>query len=219
MNDKKKCYLSPSILSADFSRLGDEVEVVAKSGCKYVHLDVMDGAFVPNITFGAGVIASFRKRVDIIFDTHLMMNSPERYINDFANCGSDYITVHIEATSHINSCINMIHNYGKKAGVSLNPGTSVSALEEILPFVDLVLVMSVNPGFGGQSFIPTSIAKVAKLDKIRKVNGYNYLINVDGGVSEKNSSELIKAGADLLVSGSAFFKASDKTKFRQTIED
>lgn len=215
----KKCFLSPSILSADFSRLANELAVVEKSGCQYVHLDVMDGAFVPNITFGAPVIKAMRPTSKLIFDTHLMIEKPERYIEDFASSGSDYITVHVESTYHLHSCIKSIHSLGKKAGVSLNPATSLSTLDEILPFVELVLIMSVNPGFGGQSFIETSVDKIKRLDNIRKEKGYNFLINVDGGVNDKNAKTLIDAGANLLVSGSAFFNSKDKNKFRDSIEN
>lgn len=201
--------LAPSILAADFSKLGQEVERIDKEGAQYIHIDVMDGMFVPNISFGLPVISSIRQYTKKIFDVHLMIEQPERYIEEFANAGADIITVHAEATKHLDRVIEQIHNCGKKAAVAVNPGTSLSSIEYALYNVDMVLIMSVNPGFGGQSFIPYSIKKVETMrhmaDEARRPD---LLIEVDGGVTLMNAKELLDAGADVLVAGSAVFKGN-----------
>jgi len=210
MKTEQGCIVAPSILAADFSRVGEGVELVEKTTAQWLHLDVMDGMFVPNISFGPKFIADLRPHSKLIFDTHLMIDKPERYIKEFADCGSDYITVHAEATLHLNRTIGQIHGEGKLAGVSLVPSTPVSAIELVLDAVDLVLIMSVNPGFGGQKFIESSLGKIRELDALRKKHNLSFKISVDGGVSEQNAASLLEAGVDVLVMGSAFFKAEDK---------
>lgn len=202
-----KTEFAPSLLAADFSQLKNELELIEKAD--YLHLDVMDGVYVPNISFGPGIIKAIREKTDLRFDTHLMITKPERYIKDFAEAGADILTVHLEATDHIHRVIQMIKNEGLKAGVSLNPATSLSTLEYILPELDQVLIMSVNPGFGGQSYIPEMTAKISKLKKIIKENNYNCKIEVDGGIKNHNLKEIVKAGADIIVAGSAIFGAKD----------
>ncbi len=201
--------VAPSILSADFSKLGEEVVAIDKAGADWIHIDVMDGCFVPNLTIGPVVINSIRKITNKPFDVHLMINSPENYIESFVKSGSDLITVHYEATNHLHRLINQIKDFGKKAGVSINPATSVTLLEEIIYDVDLVLIMSVNPGFGGQKFIETSIAKIKKLNDLRHKTGTDFLIHVDGGVSNKNILQLKEAGCDAVVAGSYVFKSDN----------
>lgn len=196
--------LSPSLLSADFGNLEQELKALEDAGLKWAHWDVMDGRFVPNITFGPPVIGALRKRSRLFFDVHLMIVEPERYVADFAAAGADLLVVHAEATVHLDRTLREIRRLGMKAGVSLNPSTPVSALENVLDLLDLVLVMSVNPGFGGQSFIPQSYDKIRRLAAMR--DGRDLLIEVDGGVDPDNTSELVRAGADALVSGSAFFR-------------
>lgn len=198
---------APSLLASDFSQLKNEVELVKEAD--YLHLDVMDGVYVPNITFGPGVIKSIRKYSELPFDTHLMITKPERYIKAFAEAGSDIITVHLEATDHIHRVIQLIKNQGIKAGCSLNPATPVESLEYILPELDQVLIMSVNPGFGGQSYIPQMTEKIAKLKGIIEKNNYDCKIEVDGGIKDYNLKEIIKAGADIIVAGSAIFGAEN----------
>ena len=202
-----KTKFAPSLLAADFSQLKAEVQLIKDAD--YLHLDVMDGVYVPNITFGPGLIKSIRKHSQLPFDTHLMITKPERYIKDFAAAGSDILTVHIEATDHIHRAIQLIKNQGIKAGVSLNPATPVESLEYLLPDLDLVLIMSVNPGFGGQSYIPQMTEKIAKLNKIIEENNYDCKIEVDGGIKAHNLKEIVKAGADIIVAGSAIFGKED----------
>lgn len=204
--------IAPSILAADFAKLGSEVADICKGGCDFIHVDVMDGAFVPNISFGSAVMKSLNGYATVPYDVHLMIENPDQYLEEFVTDNTAYITVHYEACPHICRTLSHIKEHGVKAGVSINPGTPVSCLEAVLPFVDMVLVMSVNPGFGGQKFIPETAGKVSRLNKLRKENGYNFEIEVDGGVSDKNSGILISSGADILVAGSAVFKYEDRAE-------
>lgn len=201
----KKTLLAPSLLSADFSDLAGAVKKIETDGGSIVHIDVMDGHFVPQISYGQPIIKSIRKLTALPFDVHLMVEKPELMVDSFAESGADWITFHYEASVHLDRLIHHVHDLGKKCGVSIVPSTPVSFLSEILPLVDLVLVMSVNPGFGGQGFIPYSLEKIRELARIREEHSLDFLISVDGGVSEKNASEIAAAGADILVSGSSFF--------------
>ena len=202
-------YIAPSLLSADFSKLQEEVKDIEQGGAEWLHLDVMDGHFVPNITFGPGLIKALRPHSNLFFDVHLMIENPDKYINEFADAGADMIVVHAEACTHLHRTIQSIHALGKKAGVALNPATSLSTLDYILPELDMVLLMSVNPGFGGQEFIEHSLDKIRELKELIKETGSNALIEVDGGVNAKWAPALWEAGADILVAGSAVFNAPD----------
>ena len=202
--------VAPSILSADFSKLGADVQGICEFGADYIHVDVMDGAFVPNISFGAGVMKSLNNVATIPYDVHLMIEDPDRYIEDFVTPNTEFITVHQEACRHLDRTIQHIHSTGVKAGVALNPATPIVMVEDVLDKVDMILIMSVNPGFGGQKFIPRALDKIRRLDEIRKENGYDFVIEVDGGVNLQNCEELKSVGTDILVAGSAVFKAEDR---------
>lgn len=204
--------IAPSILSADFANLGRDVAQVCDSGADYIHVDVMDGMFVPNISFGAPVMKSLNRISSVPYDVHLMIQDPDRYLEDFITDRTEFITVHAEACLHLNRTIQHIHSLGVKAGVALNPATPESALEYVLSYADLVLVMSVNPGFGGQKFIENSFEKIRRLDQLRKSGGFGYEIEVDGGVNGNNARKLEEAGVDILVAGSAVFKAENRTQ-------
>lgn len=204
--------VAPSILSADFSKLGVDVQEICEFGADYIHVDVMDGAFVPNISFGAGVMKSLNNVATIPYDVHLMIEDPDRYIEDFVTPNTEFITVHQEACRHLDRTIQHIHSTGVKAGVALNPATPIVMVEDVLDKVDMILIMSVNPGFGGQKFIPRALDKIRRLDEIRKANGYDFVIEVDGGVNLQNCEELKSVGTDILVAGSAVFKAESRKK-------
>lgn len=208
----KSIILSPSILSADFSMIKEALSDVENSGCNWVHLDVMDGAFVPNITFGSKFIKDIRKHSDLYFDTHLMIDNPERYIKQFAEAGSNCITVHQEACKNLKETIDQIHGYGIKAGVSICPETDVKVLDSYLDSVDLILVMTVRPGFGGQKFMGECLDKVRYLSSVAD---RKYLISVDGGLNLETAPSAIDAGVDVIVAGSAFFGAEDKKAFKE----
>ncbi|MFA5513739.1 MAG: ribulose-phosphate 3-epimerase [Sphaerochaetaceae bacterium] len=210
MNKELKGIVAPSILSADFSKIDSELIQLIENGVKYIHLDVMDGSFVPPITFGAKLVKDIRYHRELILDTHLMVVNPEKHISTFANAGSDIITVHSEASLHLHSTLMAIKKEGKQAGVSIVPSTPVSSIKLILGLVEVVLVMSVNPGYGGQKFIPFSLDKIRELDRIRKEENLSFKITVDGGVNEENGFAILEAGADILVMGSAYFSAKDR---------
>lgn len=205
----KRPLIAPSILSADFARLGEEIGAVTKAGADWIHVDVMDGHFVPNITIGPVVVQSLKKLNPPTLDVHLMISEPERYIGDFAKAGADYIAVHVEASVHLHRNLQQIRQAGAKAGVVLNPHTPVSSIQHVLGLCDLVLLMSVNPGFGGQAFIPEVLPKCEELAKVRATGGLSFLIEVDGGVNDKTAPSLVKAGVDVLVAGSYIFGAKD----------
>jgi ribulose-phosphate 3-epimerase len=199
--------IAPSILSADFARLGEEVRAVEKAGADYLHIDVMDGHFVPNLTIGPAVVKSLRKHSNLVFDVHLMIEPVDPYIPAFVEAGSDIVTIHAEATRHLDRSLALIKSLGAKAGVSLNPHTPENIIQYVLDKVDLILVMSVNPGFGGQSFIPAALEKIANIKKM--IGGRAIEIEVDGGISPEIAKSVVAAGADVLVAGSAVFRSSD----------
>lgn len=200
--------LAPSMLAGDFNRLGEQITLLEKAGAEYLHIDVMDGSYVPSISFGMPVISSIRKNSNMVFDVHLMIDEPIRYIDDFAEAGADIITVHAEACKHLNRTIAKIKEAGCKAGVSLNPSTPLNVLEYVLSELDMVLIMSVNPGFGGQAFIPNSLDKIKSLREMITDQGLDIDIEVDGGINSSNVSEVIKAGANVIVAGTAVFKGN-----------
>lgn len=200
-----KIIVAPSLLSADFGRLAEEMQALEAAGVEWAHIDVMDGSFVPNITIGPLVVAALRGKSGLFFDVHLMIEHPERSIEDFARAGADLICVHAEATRHLDRAVGQIRELGRKTAVALNPATPVCAVQHLLPALDMVLVMSVNPGFGGQAFIPYSLDKIRELKALIRAANASTLIEVDGGVTPDNCAAIVAAGADVLVSGSAFF--------------
>lgn len=213
----RKLRIAPSILSADFSRLGEEVKAVDLAGADWIHVDVMDGAFVPNITIGQPVVAALKKVTKKPLDVHLMVDNPGRHLETFAKAGADIITVHVEACTHLHRTLQQIRSLGKKAGVSLNPHTPDEHVRYVLQDIDLVLVMSVNPGFGGQKFIPSALDKVALLRTMIDQSGCEIDLEIDGGVNSKTVRDIVKAGADVLVAGSAVFEANSYKKAIDTL--
>ena len=210
--------LSPSILSADFAKLGEQIQAVDKAGAQYIHIDVMDGLFVPSISYGMPVIRCVRPVTDKVFDVHLMIEKPERYIDEFADCGADLITFHVEATEQVEKVIDMIHGKGLKAGLSIKPGTPVEEVKPYLEKLDMILVMTVEPGFGGQSYIEACTEKVRQMRKMVTESGRDIDIQVDGGINIKNVGTVLEAGANVIVAGSAVFKNDIEANVKEFLE-
>ena len=209
---QRRIKLAPSILSANFGRLGEQVAEATRAGADYIHLDIMDGQFVPNLTFGPVVIEGIKSFTHLPLDAHLMIVEPDRRINDFVNAGADYITVHAEACLHLHRVIHQIKEEGRLAGVAINPATPISAIEEVLPFVNMILILTVNPGFGGQSMIPEALDKVRRLRDLLAEKGYQAEIEVDGGINAETAPSVVRAGADILVAGSAVFNNQESVE-------
>lgn len=215
--------LAPSILSADFSDLRSEVKRLEKAGADLVHIDIMDGCFVENITIGAQVVEALRKHTDLFFDVHLMVINPEKHISKFIESGADNVTIHAETTYHLDALLNRIKSAGKKASVAINPATPICVVENVLEIVDMVLIMTVNPGYGGQKFIPYTLKKIRELAQLKEKEGYRFEIEVDGGINEQTIVECVKAGANVIVAGSYVFESKDMeealSKLRNSVKD
>ena len=211
--------IAPSILSANFIKLGEEIKAAEEAGVDMLHIDIMDGHFVPNMTIGPFIVESIRKITSLPLDVHLMIEEPDTYLRDFIKAGADYVTVHLEASVHLHRTVQLIKETGAKAGVSLNPATPVWSLEDILPDIHLVLLMSVNPGFGGQKFIPQALDKIRILKKFIKEKGFTTLIEVDGGINIDNAKDVTSAGADILVMGSAFFHSGNYKEIMKRVKE
>ena len=209
MQEEEMIKIAPSMLSADFACLGDQIEEISDAGADYIHVDVMDGHFVPNISFGASVMKSLNHVSSAPYDVHLMIEDPDKYLEDFVTDRTEFITVHQEACPHLNRTIQHLHSCGVKAGVALNPGSPVCLLDEVLDEADMILIMSVNPGFGGQSLIPSTLKKIRKLAALREQEGYAWQLEIDGGVNMKTIADVSASGVDIMVAGSAVFKAED----------
>ena len=211
--------IAPSILSADFARLGEEIAAVERGGARILHVDVMDGHFVPNITVGLPVVKSIRRATELPIDTHLMITEPGVYAEQFVDAGASMVSIHVEIDPHLHRTLTCIRNRGAMAGVAINPATPLVALEEALPFADYILIMSVNPGFGGQKFIPTSLDKVRRLKRMIEDRGLKTRIEIDGGIDRQNIAEVAAAGAEIIVSGSAIFNESDPAEAVRTLRE
>ncbi len=220
---QNQIYIAPSILSADLLKLEEQVRTVEENGADFIHVDVMDGHFVPNITFGPNIVKALRRITRLPLDVHLMITNPDNYIPNFIEAGANIVTVHAEVCAHLNKTLNTIKSLGAKAGVSINPATPLNSIEEVTGIIDLLLIMSVNPGFGGQKFIPSSINKIERARKLLDEAGSDALLEVDGGISDENAADVVRAGANVLVAGSAIFASNDIAasvrKIRKSVEN